>query len=137
MFKSYFTTWKKAFKFEGRSSRKDYWFFVLITFLIYIFAVICSAIQGSVYQYSYATGNSSLEILSYFLSIFFIVPLIILLGSVWVALPLTVRRIRDVGMKWQWIFFVSIPIFGSYFVLIFLTRPSVEEINGKKYFQKY
>ena len=137
MFKSYFTTWKKAFKFEGRSSRKDYWFFVLITFLIYIVSVICSAIQGLVYQYSYATGNSFLEILSYSLSIFLIVPLIILLGSVWVALPLTVRRIRDVGMRWQWIFFVSIPLLGFIFVLIFLTRTSVVDIDDKQYFRKY
>ena len=137
MFKSYFTTWKKAFKFKGRSSRKDYWFFTLINFLIYIFSVLCNLIQTLVYQYSYATGNTFLEILSYFISIFFIVPLIILLGSVWVALPLTVRRIRDVGMKWQWIFFVSIPYIGFFFVLIFLTRTSVEEINGKKYFPKY
>ena len=137
MFKSYFITWKKAFKFQGRSSRKDYWFFVLINFLIYIFSVLCSLTQGLVYQYSYDTGNSFLEILSYFISIFFVLPLIILLGSVWVALPLTVRRIRDVGMKWQWIFFVSIPYIGFFFVLIFLTRTSVEEINGKKYFPKY
>ena len=137
MFKSYFTTWKKAFKFEGRSSRKDYWFFVLITFLIYIVSVICSAIQGLLYQYSYATGNSFLEILSYSLSIFLIVPLIILLGSVWVALPLTVRRIRDVGMRWQWIFFVSIPLLGFIFVLIFLTRTSVVDIDDKQYFRKY
>ena len=137
MFKSYFTNWKNSFKFQGRSSRKDYWFFVLLNFLIYIFSVLCSLAQSLLYQYSYDTGNSFLEILSYLLSIFFVVPLIIFLGSVWVALPLTVRRIRDVGMKWQWIFFVSIPYIGFFFILIFLTRTSVEEINGKKYFPKY
>ena len=63
--------------------------------------------------------------------------ILIALGHRWTLLPLTVRRIRDVGMKWQWIFFVSIPLLGDIFVLIFLTRPSVEEINGKKYFPKY
>ena len=66
---------------------------------------------------------------------FLLVP--IALGHRWTLLPLTVRRIRDVGMKWQWIFFVSIPLLGFIFVLIFLTRNSVEEINGKKYFPKY
>ncbi len=99
--------------------------------------VICAAILPLAYQYSYATGNSFLENLTYFLNMFFVVPLTILLGSVWVALPLTVRRIRDVGMRWQWIFFVLIPFIGFFFVLIFLTRNSVEEINGKKYFPKY
>jgi len=137
MFKSYVSSWKKAFKFEGRSSRRDYWFFFLINFLVYIFAAIGSFIQSLIYQYSINTGNSFVEIFSYFISILFIVPLIILLGSIWVALPLTVRRIRDVGMRWQWIFFVSIPYIGFMFVLIFLTRNSVEEINGKKYFPKF
>ena len=137
MFKYYVSSWKKAFKFEGRSSRRDYWFFFLINFLVYIFAAIGSFIQSLIYQYSINTGNSFVEIFSYFISILFIVPLIILLGSVWVALPLTVRRIRDVGMRWQWIFFVSIPYIGFIFVLIFLTRNSVEEINGKKYFPKF
>ena len=135
--KSYLTTWKKAFKFQGRSTRKDYWFFLLINFFIYIFILLGNLIQSLIFQFSISNDNDFLGILSKIITFVLVIPGIILLGTVWVALPLTVRRIRDVGMKWQWIFFVSIPYIGFFFVLIFLTRTSVEEINGKKYFPKY
>ena len=134
---SYLTTWKKAFKFQGRSTRKDYWFFLLINFFIYIFILLGNLIQSLIFQFSISNDNDFLGILSKIITFVLVIPVIILLGTVWVALPLTVRRIRDVGMKWQWIFFVSIPYIGFFFVLIFLTRTSVEEINGKKYFPKY
>ena len=137
MFQSYLTTWKKAFKFQGRSTRKDYWFFLLINFFIYIFILLGNLIQSLIFQFSISNDNDFLGILSKIITFVLVIPAIILLGTVWVALPLTVRRIRDVGMKWQWIFFVSIPYIGFFFVLIFLTRTSVEEINGKKYFPKY
>ena len=137
MFKSYLNTWKKAFKFQGRSTRKDYWFFLLINFFIYIFILFGNLIQSLIFQFSISNDNDFLGILSKIITFVLVIPLIILLGTVWVALPLTVRRIRDVGMQWQWIFFVSIPYIGFFFVLIFLTRNSVEEINGKKYFPKY
>ena len=135
--KSYLTTWKKAFKFEGRSTRKEYWFFLLINFFIYIFILLGNLIQSLIFQFSISNDNEFLGILSKIITFVLVIPGIILLGTVWVALPLTVRRIRDVGMRWQWIFFVSIPYIGFFFVLIFLTRTSVEEINGKKYFPKY
>ena len=137
MFKSYLTTWKKSFKFQGRSTRKDYWFFLLINFFIYIFILLGNLTQSLIFQFSISNDNDFLGILSKIITFVLVIPAIILLGTVWVALPLTVRRIRDVGMKWQWIFFVSIPYIGFFFVLIFLTRTSVEEINGKKYFPKY
>ena len=113
--KSYLTTWKKAFKFQGRSTRKDYWFFLLINFFIYIFILLGNLIQSLIFQFSISNDNDFLGILSKIITFVLVIPGIILLGTVWVALPLTVRRIRDVGMKWQWIFFVSIPYIGFFF----------------------
>ena len=137
MFKSYFTAWKKAFKFQGRSTRKDYWFFLLINFFIVLLLLIFNAIQNVFRTYSFSSGNDFLQILSNFITILSFIPAIILLGSIWVALPLTIRRIRDVGMKWQWIFLVSIPYIGPIFILIFLTRTSVIDMDEKQYFIKY
>ena len=137
MFKSYLTAWKKAFKFQGRSTRKDYWFFQLISFLITLLFLLLNVIQNVLITYSFSFDNDFFQILSDSITILSFIPAIIILGSIWVALPLTIRRIRDVGMKWQWIFFVSIPFIGFLFVLIFLTRTSIEEINGKKYYPKY
>ena len=137
MFKSYFTAWKKAFKFQGRSTRKDYWFFVLINFFIALLLLLFNLIQSVLRTYSFSSGNDFLQILSNFIIILNFIPAIILLGSIWVALPLTIRRIRDVGMKWQWIFLVSIPYIGTIFILIFLTRTSVIDMDDKQYFIKY
>ena len=137
MFKSYFTAWKKAFKFQGRSTRKDYWFFLLINFFIALLFILVNYIQIMLRAYSYSSNNDFLQILSNFITILNFIPAIILLGSIWVCLPLTIRRIRDVGMKWQWIFLVSIPYLGTIFILIFLTRTSVINMNDKQYFIKY
>ena len=137
MFKSYFTAWKKTFKFQGRSTRKDYWFFQLISFLITLLFFLLNVIQNVLITYSYSSDNDFFQILSDFITILSFIPAIIILGSIWVALPLTIRRIRDVGMKWQWIFLVSIPYIGIIFILIFLTRTSVIEMDDKQYFLKY
>ena len=137
MFKSYLTAWKKAFKFQGRSTRKDYWFFHLISFLIILLILFLTIIQNVLITYSFSSGSDFFQILSNVITILSFIPSIIILGSIWVALPLTIRRIRDVGMKWQWIFLVSIPYIGIIFILIFLTRTSVIDINDKQYFLKY
>ena len=143
MLKSYFTTWKKAFQFQGRSTRRDYWVFQLISFLVgvlsYVFVVLSNYFS---YLKNIETGDELtlgiVRLLSLIIALLGFIPTLILGGSIWVGLPLTVRRIRDVGMKWQWIFFAYFPYIGTFiFALIFLTRPSVEEINGKKYFPKY
>ena len=137
MFKSYLTAWKKAFKFQGRSTRKDYWFFQLISFLITLLFLLLNVIQNVLITYSFSSDNDFFQILSTFINILSFIPAIIILGSIWVALPLTVRRIRDVGMNWQWIFLVSIPYIGIIFILIFLTRTSVIDMDDKQYFLKY
>ena len=139
MVNSYLIAWRKSFDFKGRSNRKDYWIFFLIDSIVFpIIFIFLNVVQNLLVNLSlysdwyeiFSIAGTSISILS-----FLLIP--ISLGHTWTLLPLTVRRIRDVGMKWQWIFFVSIPLLGFIFVLIFLTRNSVEEINGKKYFPKY
>tara|TARA_Y100001970_G_scaffold291157_1_gene427287 strand:- start:367 stop:789 length:423 start_codon:yes stop_codon:yes gene_type:complete len=138
---SYFVAWRKSFDFKGRSSRKDYWIFFLIdTILFPIIFVFLNVIQNLLVVLSFNSGLFGAEIFAIaaqLISILSFLLIPIALGHTWTLLPLTVRRIRDVGMKWQWIFFVSIPLLGFIFVLIFLTRNSVEEINGKTYYPKY
>ena len=138
--KPYFAAWRKSFDFKGRSTRKEYWiFFIIACILIPIIFGLLAFIQFlSIYPPSYDYFPIwFLNIIDAFATGFSYMLLPISLGHTWTFLPLTVRRIRDVGMKWQWIFFVSIPLVGFIFVLIFLTRNSVEEINGKKYSPKY
>ena len=139
MFNAYFVAWRKSFDFKGRSNRNDYWIFFLIdTILFPIIFVFLNVVQTLLINFSVYSGLYEINIIAGKLIgilSFLLIP--IALGHTWTLLPLTVRRLRDVGMKWQWIFFVSIPLLGFIFVLIFLTRNSVEEINGKTYYPKY
>ena len=137
--KSYFAAWRKSFNFKGRSTRKDYWIFFLIdTILFPIIFVFLNLVQSLLINFAFYSGWIEVPIIGEkVISILSFLLIPIALGHTWTLLPLTVRRIRDVGMKWQWIFFVSIPFIGFLFVLIFLTRTSIEEINGKKYYPKY
>ena len=146
--KSYFVAWRKSFDFKGRSNRKEYWIFFLVDFILFpIIFISLNILQNLLTTLSYASFYESNALNSVWIQVFSIAAqsisilsfllLPISLGHTWTLLPLTVRRIRDVGMKWQWIFFVSIPLLGFIFVLMFLTRNSVEEINGKKYIPKY
>lgn len=132
MFSAYINAWKKAFDFKGRTTRKDYWYFQLLTGIL--IAIILSIYFFIITAFIYSIDN---QFLYKFLDIAPIIYLLFLFGTFWVNLALTVRRIRDVGMRWYWIFFAIIPYIGSLYVLIFLTRTSVLEINDKKYFLKY
>ena len=147
MLNSYFVAWRKSFDFKGRSTRREYWIFFLIdTILFPIIFISLNILQDFLTGLSYVpliyydsnALNSSVWIYAkQIISILSFLLLPISLGHTWTLLPLTVRRIRDVGMKWQWIFFVSIPLLGFIFVLIFLTRTSVVDIDDKQYFRKY
>ena len=134
MLKSYISAWKRPFDFQGKSTRKEYWHFVilnsLVTVISYVLFISAIALTNGV--------NSSFSVaISIPLYLISSIGLLLFFGSIWVALPLTVRRIRDVGMSWKWIFLVSLPYIGSFFVFIFLTRSSILSIDGNEYYLRY
>ena len=128
MFRSYLSAWKKPFNFRGKSNRKEYWQFLILNAIILFFLLFIGLLLGA------ANNNSFLASISMPL---YLIGLLFTFGSLWIALPLTVRRIRDVGMSWKWIFFASLPYIGSVFVLIFLTRSSMVVIDGNEYYFRY
>ena len=134
MFTSYISAWKRPFDFKGKSTRKEYWHFVIlnsiVTVISYVLFLSAIALTNGV--------NSSFSVaISIPMYIISSIGLLLLFGSIWVALPLTVRRIRDVGMSWKWIFLVSVPYIGGVFVVIFLTRSSIIAIDGNEYYLRY
>ena len=134
MLTSYISAWKRPFDFKGKSTRKEYWQFVIlnsiitvISYLLFLFAIALTNDANS--SFSFAISIPMYIISSIGLLLFF--------GSIWVALPLTIRRIRDVGMSWKWIFLISVPYIGGAFVVIFLTRSSIISIDGNEYYLRY
>ena len=103
MFEAYKSFWTRAFDFQGRTSRPDYWWAVLASFLV----GLVLAILGSV-----AESLMALYALYYFAGI---IP----------NLSMSIRRVRDMGKSWPWIFINLIPIAGPIWFLVLLCRPSL------------
>ncbi len=95
--------WTRAFDFKGRSSRSEYWFSVFVNFLIYFVLLLLS------------TYDESIQNVVSFFSLVQIIP----------SLSIQIRRVRDMGKNWQWIFITLIPIIGAFWWLYFLVQPSV------------
>ena len=97
------SAWQRSFDYTGRSDRGDYWWFVLANIIISVVLLIASNIStffGWIYSiWTVAT----------------IVP----------SLSLTVRRLRDAGKHWAWMFIQLIPLVGFIWIIYFLVQPSV------------
>jgi len=112
--------WLMAFKkyatFTGRARRSEYWYFVLMNFLVTLVLyalVFVSAAAGS----------------GLFAMIFGALIVIYALGSIIPSLALLVRRLHDSG-KSGWFYFVSlIPLAGPIWLLVLLATDSTPGDN--------
>lgn len=88
--------------FTGVSSKSDYWW-----------AVLCNAII-----------STALSILGNAASIFNTLGYIFSLGVMVPGIAICVRRLRDVGEKWSYIFMGLIPFAGPILLIVKLCQPS-------------
>ena len=95
------SAWKRSFDYTGRSSRPDYWLFVLASWLI----LLVLNIIGTFVPFVGALAN------------------LYLIAQFFPHLALGVRRLRDAGKDWQWIF-VGLTVIGSLWLLYLHTLPS-------------
>jgi uncharacterized membrane protein YhaH (DUF805 family) len=103
MVEAFISGWKRSFDYVGRSSRPDFWWFVLANVIV---SVVLAILTNAV---------SQLTALYTLYSIAVIVP----------SLPLTIRRLRDMGKGWGWIFIGLIPIIGFIWQIVLLVQPSI------------
>lgn len=89
----YFEAFKKYVEFTGRSTRKPYWMFVLINFII---SIIVSILGDALGLYYGESGNilSSLYALATFLP----------------SLAFAIRRLHDADYKGWWVLFPIVNI---------------------------
>ncbi len=119
--KSYTLVFKNAFKFGGRTSRKEYWYGIISHYLLLIALVLIVApILGS-------TTNSILRICFSIISVAYIIPMLIGLLSIYY------RRMRDIGKKSLFSFILqicsAIPFLGIIFgiwTFVLLCFPSFD-----------
>ncbi|MBP2623340.1 DUF805 domain-containing protein [Streptococcus oricebi] len=156
MLTAYKKYWKNYVNFEGRSSRSDFWWVVLVNVLI---AIIIGIIAGVIMFGTAASIVSDASSMDYYddaESIRNGVTILSTLAPLWIintlwglanflpALALTIRRLRDAGLHWAFIFLVAgpylalmIPIVNILAIIailpceiafiVLLCRPSKEE----------
>jgi len=98
--------WKNYADFHGRANKRDYWMAYLIHFLV-------SIVVGVI-------AFMTIDALSYIYALAAIVP----------SLSIIVRRLRDAGKEWFWIFTVLIPCIGWIWLIILLVKPSVSSSSS-------
>ena len=108
------TVFKKYAEFEGTASRSEYWWFALFTFLVSIPFNI----------FSTATENVTDPIITLVAFLVALVYFAISMGILVPSLAVTVRRLRDAGYHWAWIFISLVPIAGWIALIVFLASPS-------------
>ena len=121
MIEAYKKFWKGYVDFTGRSTPSDYWFaysaHVLIFFTWYLLLSVFERMAAE-------TGSSDL------FTIGVILLLIFFAYGIAACLPgiaVTVRRLRDAGYNWPYIFVAFIPFVGGIILIVLLCKPTKVE----------
>ena len=118
MIEAYKKFWKGYVDFTGRSTPSDYWFaysaHVLIFFAYYLLDAVFERMVS-------ATGSMDVFTISFIiLFIFFAYGI----ATVLPGLAITVRRLRDAGYNWLYIFIPLIPFVGIFILIFLLCQPT-------------
>ena len=122
MIEAYKKFWKGYVDFTGRSTPSDYWFaysaHVLIFFASYLLLAVFERILST-------TGSRAVFTISlYLLLIFFAYGVAAVLPCIAIA----VRRLRDAGYHWAYIFIPLIPFVGIFIFIFLLCQPTKVEV---------
>ena len=121
MIEAYKKFWKGYVDFEGRSTRSDYWFAYLANMLTVIAFYVLLAIFGGI---AGATESSFLAVISLILLLIFFAYGI---AACLPGIAVTVRRLRDAGYNWPYIFVAFIPFVGGIILIVLLCKPTKVE----------
>ena len=105
--KYYLRALQKFAVFSGRASRKEYWYFILFSFLIAIFMAMADGAIGSILGYN--------QPILYF---------VYLAAMLIPGLAVLTRRLHDIGKDGTWFFIYFIPLIGGIWLLILLATES-------------
>ncbi|WP_295893340.1 DUF805 domain-containing protein [uncultured Vibrio sp.] len=101
----YFLTWKRSFDFSGRSSRKEFWVFILVHVMVTIGLIAIDI-----------TMNTWLDMLYSAMSL---VP----------TISAIIRRLHDTDKSGYWIWIFLAPIVGPFILLYLLIQAPILQSN--------
>lgn len=129
MIKCYFEGWRKSFDFQGRSTRKKFWWFVFwdcLTILFFLFSATAlnklslSALRDEGSNPNLAIFTDTASFLSDGAGYLFVILLVV---TILPRLAISVRRLRDAGRSVLWLLIFFVPV-GSLFLWILFMEPS-------------
>lgn len=131
---SYISGWRKAFDYKSKSSRLDFISFELVFIIIYTsLSILKHALNTSVdalFASYFASSADTISIVVSLLQIFAqtiqIISFFFIAGFFVSSISLTVRRLRDIGKRWWWVFWFYIPIISFFFTVWLFITPSKE-----------
>ena len=122
MIEAYKKFWKGYVDFTGRSTPSDYWIaysaHVLTFFAYYLLDAVFERMVS-------ATGSMDVFTISVILLLIFFAYGI---ATVLPGLAITVRRLRDAGYNWPYIFIPLIPFVGIFIFIFLLCQPTKVEV---------
>ena len=122
MIEAYKKFWKGYVDFTGRSTPSDYWFaysaHLLIFFTWYLLLAVFERMAAE-------TGSSDLFTIGVILLLIFFAYGV---AAVLPGIALTVRRLRDAGYNWPYIFIPLIPFVGIFIFIFLLCQPTKVEV---------
>ena len=102
---AYKSFWTNSFDFKGKSTRLEFWS------VIFLHAIILLVIEEVL----------KLKVLQEIYLICCIIPII----------SIEVRRLRDTGKSWKWIFINLLPFIGTFWLIYLTTKPSFDLTKKK------
>jgi len=99
--------WQNYTNFSDRTTRRGYW-------MSYLFLIITSMVVGFI---GGLMGTTVGMVITVIFSLAIVIP----------SLAIQVRRLRDAGKRWTWIFINFVPLIGWIWYLILLCTPSVPD----------
>ena len=130
MIDAYKKYWTRFADFSGRTSRRDYWLFVLMNIIVSIvLTMILSALLGR--GLTVSNLKDAEEIFNLFKSgsVAGTISLIWYLLNIIPSLSISVRRMHDINKSGWAILVLLIPLIGWLIYFIFTIKPSVNENN--------
>ena len=121
---SYISGWKKSFDYKSKSSRLDFISFELVFILVYVSLFVVQKIFISLsFVIDFAIISALLQVFAHTIQI---ISFFFILGFLVSGISLTVRRLRDMGKRWWWVFWSFIPIISFIFTVWLFITPSKE-----------
>ena len=124
---AFIDAWKRPFDYKGVATRKNYWFYFLSSILVSSLLEILKGIFVNLAIIASPDFDGFSLVSSFFLVIsqtFRIIDFLYSLGALVISPSIMVRRLRDAGKQWQWVFLYLVPIIGWIWLIVLFCKPT-------------